>query len=226
MDASQPPDGRERAGATEKSDWQAWHREYDRPDSRLSRRLRVVQQHLRRAVEGRPGRLRLISMCAGEGRDVLGVLADHPRAGDVSATLVELDPDLARIARSTAERAGLYGVDVRCGDAALTDSYAGAAPAEIVLACGIFGNISLDDIRTTAHSLPMLCSPGATVIWTRYRRPGSDATPEIRGYFADAGFEEEEFSARDDETYSVGSHRLVAAARPLIAGQRLFTFIR
>jgi hypothetical protein len=31
-------------------------------------------------------------MCAGQGHDVLGALPDHPRRGDVTARLVELDP--------------------------------------------------------------------------------------------------------------------------------------
>jgi hypothetical protein len=33
----------------------------------------------------------VISLCAGQGRDLLGVLADHPRREDVRARLVELD---------------------------------------------------------------------------------------------------------------------------------------
>jgi hypothetical protein len=39
-----------------------------------------------------PGPVRVVSLCAGQGRDLLGVLADHPRRGDVTARLVELDP--------------------------------------------------------------------------------------------------------------------------------------
>jgi hypothetical protein len=34
----------------------------------------------------------MIRLCAGQGRDVVGALVDHPRRVDVVARLVELDP--------------------------------------------------------------------------------------------------------------------------------------
>src|SRR5690348_16542001 len=75
-------------------DWHEWHKAYDRPDTPLARRLAVVQSLVRDALdEARPGPVQMISMCAGEGRDILGVLADHPRRNDVHGRLVELDPD-------------------------------------------------------------------------------------------------------------------------------------
>jgi hypothetical protein len=208
-------------------DWTEWHQQYDEPDSRLARRLAVVQEQLRRAIDERPDPLRIISMCAGEGRDVLGVLADHPRRGEVSALLVELDADIAGRAEAAARDAGLDGVRVRCADAAVTDSYADAAPAEIVLACGIFGNIPDDDIRRTVGYLPTLCAAGATVIWTRGRWPGTPDVPQdIRRWFGESGFDEVAFVASDAETFRVGAHRLVAPPRPLEPGERLFTFFR
>lgn len=81
--------------ADARSDWVAWHREYDEPDSRLSRRLSVVQAHIGRALDERRGPVRIISMCAGEGRDVLPVLAEHPLRADIAALLVELNADNA-----------------------------------------------------------------------------------------------------------------------------------
>ena len=70
-------------------------------------------------------------------------------------------------------------------DAGRTDAYVDAVPAQIVLACGLFGNISEEDIQRTVLSLPMLCARGATVIWTRHRRP-PDLTPVIRAWFSDS----------------------------------------
>ena len=108
------------------TDWQKWHNEYDDPDSRLSERLRVVQAHVCAALDeraGRPGPIRIISMCSGQGRDVIGALANHPRRHHVAAMLVELDEGLAEAARAGAIAAGLAGVSVRCTDASTTDSY-------------------------------------------------------------------------------------------------------
>jgi hypothetical protein len=74
-------------------DWQAWHDEYDDPQSPLARRLRVVRSRIRAALDtAPPGPLRLVSLRASQGRDVLGALAGHPRRTDVRARLVELDP--------------------------------------------------------------------------------------------------------------------------------------
>jgi hypothetical protein len=202
-------------------DWRAWHGEYDDPDSRLARRLAVVQGLLRDALdEFPPGPIRAISVCAGEGRDLLGVLADHPRTADVTARLVELDPVLAATAADHAPA----GVEVVCGDASTTTAYAGAAPADLVLVCGIFGNVVDDDIRNTVRVLPSLCTPGAIVVWTRHRR-APDLTVEIRKWFAATGFDEVAFTGSDEDLYGVGAHRLAAPPAAFVSDVRLFTFV-
>jgi hypothetical protein len=214
------------AGVPAKRDWVRWHREYDDPDSRLSRRLAVVQRLLREAIDRTDGPLRLISMCAGEGRDVIGVLADHPRRDEVTARLVELDPSNAEVARASAREAGLDRVEIVEADAALTDSYAGAAPAEIILACGIFGNITEEDIQRTVERLPSLCSPGAIVLWTRGQRRDATIARTICGWFESAGFEEMAFVEPENETFRVGAHRLVAEPGRFEGGVRMFEFFR
>jgi hypothetical protein len=202
-------------------DWREWHEEYEDPSSRLARRLRVVQAYIHDALDRMPpGPIRAVSACAGEGRDLLGVLAEHPRADDVVARLVELDPDLAARGASAAPA----GVDVVCGDASTTDAYAGAVPTNLVLVCGIFGNVSDEDIERTVRTLPMLCAPGATAIWTRHRRP-RDLTVDVRRWFGEAGFEEFGFTASDEELFGVGAHRYVGPSVPFTAGVRMFTFV-
>jgi hypothetical protein len=72
--------------------WVEWHRDYDDPRSLLSRRGELVPGHLRAELGHAPAvNIRLISLCAGRGRDVIGVLARHPHRDDVRARLVELD---------------------------------------------------------------------------------------------------------------------------------------
>jgi hypothetical protein len=209
-----------------KRNWVQWHRSYDDPSSSLSRRLRVVQEQLRLALDERSGRVRIVSMCAGEGRDVIDVLRGHPRRSDVAARLVELNPQNAEAAREGAREAGLDQIEVVCADAAATDSYDGAVPADIVLACGVFGNISEEDIKRTIEYLPCLCSPNATVIWTRGSRPERDVAIEVRWWFNERGFEEIAFVAPAGERFRVGAHRLTAAPRALERGVSLFQFLR
>jgi Methyltransferase domain len=165
-------------------------------------------------------------MCAGQGRDVLGVLPNHPRRADVTATLVELDPRNVEVARTEAARSGLTQVEVFEGDAAVSDIYAPFVPADIVLACGIFGNISDQDIERTVRNVSMLCQTGASVIWTRHRNE-PDLTPRIRSWFSESGFEVLSFDAIDNQSKSgIGTVRLTDAPLPFQPGFRFFTFTR
>jgi hypothetical protein len=203
--------------------WQRWHGPYDQPGSFLARRLRVVQDQIATALTScPPGTVRVVSACAGEGRDVLGVLANHPRRGDVVARLVEMDPGIAEVAMEAASP--FQRVEVVRGDAGITDAYRGAVPADIVLMCGVFGNITDGDIEATIGALPQLCAAGAVVIWTRHRRP-LDRTTAIREWLERGRFEELSFVAPDDSYFSVGAHRFVGDPEPLQPGLQLFTFV-
>jgi hypothetical protein len=206
-------------------DWHEWHARYDQPDNPLAQRLLFVQRHIRDALDrAGPGPVRVVSFCTGEGRDLLGVLEDHPRGRDVHARLVELDPTLAARARARAVAIDLPGVEVVTGDASTTTAFDGAVPADVVLVCGVFGNITDDDIANTVRSLPTLCAQRATVIWTRHRRP-PDTTPAVRAWFVAAGFHELAFDSPATSFFTVASFRFDGEPRPFVAGERLFTFV-
>jgi hypothetical protein len=211
------------AGAPER-EWHAWHDGYDEPGSLLARRLAAVQERIRAALGScPPGPLRAISMCAGQGRDLLDVLATHPRGRDVTARLVELDPRNAAIARDAALAAGLGGVEVVTGDASLTDHYAGMVPAHLVLACGIFGNITRAGIERTVAFLGCMTATGGTAIWTRNRRE-PDLVPRLCGWFERRGFELD-WVSDPGAGYGVGAHRFTGTPAPLEPGASMFTFI-
>ena len=204
--------------------WVNWHTRYEEPQSSLSRRLAVVQRRLGEAIDhAPPGPVRVISMCAGQGRDVIGILATHERRHDVSARLVELDAHLVEDGRTMAREAGLKNVQIDEGDASTTSAYAGMVPAHIVLICGVFGNISDIDIRATVAHLPHLLTPDATVIWTRHRRQ-PDLTPRIRTWFGESGFIEVAFDTEVATAYGVGTSRLVGDPEPFEPSHKLFTF--
>jgi hypothetical protein len=208
-------------------DYQAWHRQYDDPDSAVSQRLGVVQRRLRELLDAAPpGPIRVISICAGEGRDLLGVLPDHPRRADVSAVLVEIDHSIAGLARIAATVAGLTQIEVLEADAAVSDVYAPYIPADLVLACGIFGNISITDLERTVRNLSMLGHPGTAVIWTRHRQE-PDLTPAIRRWFVESGFQELSFDGLENESKSgIGVVRLAGDPVPFTSGIQFFTFVR
>jgi hypothetical protein len=206
-------------------DWLEWHAPYDVAGSPLRRRLAIVQEHVRLALDSAPPEpIRIISMCAGQGRDLAGVLPDHPRGKDAVARLVEMDARNVALAQQAFEAARLPRVEVVRADASTTSAYERAVPAGIVLVCGVFGNISDADIERTVTLLPRLCADGASVIWTRHRRP-PDLTPTIRSWFDGAGFEEARFDTAADALFAIGTHRLVRTPQPFRTGVRLFDFV-
>ena len=206
-------------------DWVGWHEGYDVAESSLARRLAVVRRHLSEALASTAPPRRLTSICAGDGRDVLPVLASHDVGREVRAVLVELSPELSARARSTAATLDLPAVEVLTADAGATATYTSIEPADILLACGVFGNVSHQDMCRTVAALLALTNPGATVIWTRGRRDDADPSQEVRSRFRAEGFTELAFCAPDDAPFRVGvSRRPETGSCSLPAAPRLFAF--
>jgi len=207
-------------------DYEEWHAGYDDPATGLPWRLSRVQAHLDNALDRRTGQVRLVSACAGDGRDVIGVLRRRPDAARVTAVLIELHPVLAHRARGAAAAADLSRLAVLTGDAGSSDAYAGVVPADIVVLVGIFGNISDDDLWRLIDASPQLCAPGATLLWSR-GRDEEDLNPEVRTRFTAAGFTELAYETFDaDFRVGLGAARYDGPAVDLVPGRALFTFVR
>jgi len=211
---------------TETKDWHHWHSPYADDTSALSRRLRLVQRHIDEWLDERPGSaLRVVSVCAGQGNDLIGVLARRSDADRVRAELIEKDSRNVAAARESVAAAELVGITVTCADAGDFAAYRTAVPADLVLLAGVLGNISDEDVRATINAMSRLCAPGATVIWTRTRR-APDLTPAIRRWFAGAGFTEHAFHAPPEVLFSVGAHRFHGQPESPPAKGRIFTFVQ
>lgn len=207
-------------------DWFDWHRGYA-PDSgsHLRRRLQVVQDLVGRALDAcDPGLIVVASLCAGQGDDLLGALDGHPRASDVEALLVELD------ARNTAEidrraaAAGFGNLRSLTADAGSMDVLGDVAPVDVLLLCGMLGNITMLDAERTIAAIPMLLRPGGTVVWTRRNVP-VDQTPRLRAALDAVGCRSIDFVDPPDDKFTVGLERFDGAAAPFEPGQRLFDFV-
>jgi hypothetical protein len=206
-------------------DYQLWHRHYDDPDSDLSWRLRTVQRYIREALDRRSGAVRVLSCCSGDGRDLLETLTRREDAERVSATLIEIHPAIAERARQAGAASGA-AIEVRTADGGVTDAYLGAAPADLVLMVGILGNISHADLTRTIAAAPVLCRTGATLIWSRGRRQG-DINSTVKSRFSAAGFTELDYATLDRGSWpAAAAMRYDGLPRPLVAGERLFTFQR
>jgi hypothetical protein len=187
------------------TDWADWHAGYDDPHSSLTRRLAVVRRRIEQALaDTRVDRV--LSLCAGDSRDILPVLASQPRERLPETMLVENDPRLAHSAVAAADAAGLSStVQVVLGDAGDPNVFRGALPVDLLMLCGIFGNVAEPDIHRTIEAAPSMLTPGGTVIWTR---GGSepDRRDSVREWFRAAGFTEIGFDG-PPERYGVGVAR-------------------
>jgi hypothetical protein len=213
---------------TEWMDWHAWHQDYDDPESPVSRRLVVVRARLAGVLAGLPEPVRLLSLCAGDARDTVPVLASSPRA--VEACVVELDPGLAEQARRSAADASVM-LDVRTGDAADPATYMDRLPVDVLMLVGVLGNVDDGDTEATIAAAASMVTLGGTVLWTRSNRFRSepshgyaDPAEWVRDRFEAHGFETVEFLVPDDP-WRLGVSRL---RQPSVAPMpdRLFSFVR
>ncbi len=234
-------------------DWAKWHDRYD-VSRALMTRLRTVRERIVRCLASfPPGPIHVLSICSGDGRDLIGALTDHARAQDVRARLIELDFELVERGRAAATAAGLARqLEFVAGDATAASAYRNAAPADLVLACGVFGNVRKADTPRLVDSLTSLCTRGGFLIWTRgtvssaavmglgdpqighrWRKvhprhvPGSHAADSatIRALLQQRLFEEVEVEETPERTFLVGTSRHLRDAAPFPSdGHPLFVF--
>ena len=166
-----------------------------RPDLEVVPATGIVQQRLvRRSTPPRRARSGSSASAQDRGATSSACSRGHERAARYMRCSSSWTPITLMCARARAAAAGLGGVAVLQADAALTAVYRDAVPADVLVLCGIFGNVSDEDIDYTVRNASRLCAPGATVLWTRGRWE-PDLTPTIRRWFNASGFEELAFDS-------------------------------
>ena len=218
-ESSNPDRFARHSGPGPRTDWVAWHEAYDSPTGSLTRRLERVRVRLDGVLRAAPSAPTVLSLCTGDGRDLLGAeLARRPRR----AVLVELDPDLA--SRAAEAAAPHDWAEVRCADATDVVAFADVVPVDVLMLCGVLGNVDPDDVEHIARRCAGLVKPGGVVIWTR-GGGDPDLRPDARAAFVAAGYEELAFDGSDD-VFGVGVSWLVEPAPAPRPGDTLFEFVR
>lgn len=207
--------------------WSNWPaRAYLRSGYQL--RLGAVQSHLTDCLDdAAPGPLRLVSICAGDGRDVIGVLESHPRRADVEAWLVELDRKSVESGRKSAEAKGLTDrVTFINGDATDYATYSNILPCDIVMMCGVLGHVRPSERAEMVKKAARFCKPGGAIVWTRGVKQGRSRLAEVERLFDHAICEKVRTSVTPDEKWGVVTHRYVGQPHMSPSGGRIFTFDR
>ncbi|RBP48046.1 amino acid adenylation domain-containing protein [Roseimicrobium gellanilyticum] len=209
-------------------DWTNWHQLYD-AGMGISARLRLVEEQLRAAVEAcQPGPVRILSICAGDGRDIFGAFAGHPRSQDVHAVLIDTDAAGLQRAETWAVEAGMGGrIQTLCADATSGANYRGVTHADIVLVSGVLAHVSEASIPGLIQSLPMLLQTGGWLIWNRHLvlNRGSEHVSLLRDLLRSTGFKEEVYELTSPKGFAVSSARYHGAMLPLDEQRVLFDFV-
>ena len=149
-------------GSGEPSHWVSWHGGYEDPASNLSRRLRAVRRCCARRSTPFPAPTwpdPVVSLCAGQGRDVIDVVAAHPPAWRCRRcwwSWIRRSPPSPGPGR----KPGVASHADRRGRRLIGPLVPREVPADVVLVCGVFGNV-----RRGRHRRPtgrfLVLRPGA-----------------------------------------------------------------
>jgi hypothetical protein len=181
-------------------------------------RLLLVQRHLSESLDVAPcGTVRILSMFAGDGRDVVNVLGKHPRRGEVLAWLVERNSQSVASGIRRSAEVGLGTVTTFLEkDATQYAAYHGLAPAHIVLLCGVWGHVPIRERGELIQALASLCAPGGVVIWTRGISKGITQLQQIHELYRGKAWERVciRFTPANDWAVATYRYRGPAIDRP------------
>jgi Putative methyltransferase len=208
-------------------DWVAWHERY-KTNRGLKARLRAVCGQIENCLSAcPPGPIRVVSVCSGDGRDLLSALINHPRERDVVAYLIDTERALVDAGQDSANISGLGDqLHFIVGDATLPSSYKGMLPADLVLVCGVFGHVLKEDLQRLVHSLGCMCKTGGYVIWTRHAKAwdGESHVPLINQLFEQTRFEQIGFSVTEEGASCIGTYRYTGEPAELSTEETVFMF--
>jgi hypothetical protein len=205
--------------------WSGWPQHAYRREH-YQHRLAAVQAHFATCLDSAgQGSLRVVSLCAGDGRDVIGVLQSHRRRDDVSAWLIELDRQSVADGRRHVQASGLEKV-VQFINADATDysTYKDFVPCDVILVCGVWGHVPAEERAGLVRGLAAFCKPGGSVVWTRGISKGVSRLEDIQSQFEAASWEQVDVSATPDGSWVVGTHRYRGPSLEAPRTGRIFNF--
>jgi hypothetical protein len=99
---------------------------------------------------------------------MIGTLVNHPRGDHTSVYLIESNPALVAHGEGAVAQCDLLTrVQFLHADATLSTTYQAIAPADVLIVCGVFGNVRASDTAPMIENLRCLCRRQGRVVWTR-----------------------------------------------------------
>lgn len=209
-------------------DWNQWLDRYE-TNQPLRERLTFVVSHIAKAIlDCHEDPVPVLSVCAGDGRDLVVALSSMESKRMVRADLIESNPDVVSKGRNLVAEHGLsQSVKFRCADATKRRTYQYLTPAKVVIVSGVFGNLRDIDAARLIRLLHSLCQPDSLVIWTRNLvefDDGGSATDKIREILRASDYEETRFERTQSGVFAIATHRYRGQTKPLPTDEILFDF--
>jgi hypothetical protein len=197
-------------------------------DKSYQQRLEAVQGQIKKFLDTAPaGPFRILNICAGDGRDVLGAVCEHPRRTDVFAWFVELDRDSVEQGRQTAVKLGLENsTRFINGDATVYSTYRSVGRADLVIACGVWGHVPTPEKPSLVRAMATFCNPGGRLIWTRGVSRGIEKVRELEALFDEQTWDDHQLTFTPNKSWAVAIYRYCGPMLELPADGQIFNFQR
>lgn len=207
--------------------WDEWHKHYDH-SSLLQARLQIVRGQISLAFnECDPGLIQAVSICAGDGRDLIHTTSNHPRRNDVRAFLIDKNEQSIARGKLAAEQVGLsQQFHFLKADARLSRSYIGIVPANIIILVGVLGHVRHKEIVRLVQNVPMLCKAGGWLIWAKKLKihTNHNQVLSVRNLLQRSAFKEVQYEETGLDGFAVSRAQFIGPTTPLDPARRLFEF--
>jgi 2-polyprenyl-3-methyl-5-hydroxy-6-metoxy-1,4-benzoquinol methylase len=200
--------------------WYDWHIEkHSDPNSYTSQRMTdiglVIEEYLKDTVH----RSNIVSVCAGQGLDLIPILRQYPNSAD--AYLIDIEQQ--NIDHINKISTGLEGIHTYAADATVSNTYINnkIPRANLLLVCGVFAHLTSEDQSIFIQNMRSLLKPGGYVIWTRI----DEYLNDIHEKFENNGYKKIDLSHINLSTGSVGMSRLKESIKTLHPDKQIFNFL-
>ena len=111
-------------------------------------------------------------------------------------------------------------------DAGYAKSYQDIPRADIIIFCGVFTHLSIENTEKVIKFFPKICKPGAIIIWTQNLKINADTTiDQTMNMFLKYNYSQETFVQNESMNAIVASNKYLGDLEILNKEEKIFEFI-